>query len=195
MPMLRLDALVNTYEYTKGMDYYDLQDFNKESIAKGLNQQESTLARIFIWNSAIPVIKSHLLFGVGTGDAISSMVSYDKNIGLDTLENNQMNNVSGKEHLFLSVVYSHSNYNMHNQYIQTQIELGLPGFFLLLFLTFGVLVFSFIKKDLLLGIFSILIILNFIVESMFQWDYFVLFFSAFLYMFIKVNTIEDKASM
>jgi len=188
MPLLRLEALIKDYKETKEMNYFNLQDFNNQSLQKGLPQQESALSRILIWNSSVPVVKSHLLFGVGTGDVISSMISYDKSLGLDTI-----NDLSDKQHLFLTVVYHHGNYNIHNQFIQTQMGLGLPGLFILLILTFGVLTYSIVKKDLLLGIFSILIIINFCVESMFQWDYFSLFFSLFLWMFIQKNTLNKKS--
>jgi len=187
--MLRLNALVNAYKKTKEMNYYSLNDFNKETIEKGLSQKESVLARIFVWNSAISIIKQHVLFGVGPGDVSDALISYDKSNGLDTLQKYDTHNNPELQHLFLYGVYHYQEYNMHNQFLETIVGLGLPGLSILLLLTFGILIFCFIKKDLLLGVFSFLIIINFSVESMLQMDYFSLFFSLFLYMFIKVNTI------
>jgi O-antigen ligase len=187
-PIQRLNAMVNDYTTTQKIGYSDLHDFNKQTLSKGLNQRESGLARIFIWNAVKPVIKKHLLFGVGTGDVINSMVISAQDEGLDTINNKFI--PEPQENLFLYGVYRAPNYNMHNQFIETQMGLGLPGTVVLWLLTFGTLIFSFLKRNLLLSIFTCLIILNFFVESMFQWDYFCLFYSLFLYMFIEAK--ENK---
>jgi len=164
-PLERFNNVLVDYNNTKGVKYYDLQDFNKQTTTKGLNKRESILARIFIWDAAIPVIKQHLLFGVGPGDATMAMASSAENKGISTFD----------------------KYNMHNQYIETQMGLGLLGLLILLLLTFGILIYSIVKKDLLLGILVILVILSCSVESMFRMDYFSLFYSLFAYLFIKAN--------
>ncbi|HTB05697.1 MAG TPA: O-antigen ligase family protein [Bacteroidia bacterium] len=169
-PMQRLDNVVNQYNNTKGMNYTNIEDLNRQTIAKSLNQKESTLARVFIWGSAMPVIKQHFLFGVGPGDVSSAMFSSAEHSG----------------------IYIFKKFNMHNQFIETQMGLGILGSFILLALTFGALIFSIIKKDPLLAMLSLLFILNFLVESMLQQDYLALFFSLFVYMFIKVNSKDSE---
>jgi O-antigen ligase len=153
------------------MDYWDLQRFNVETTAKGLNPAESNLARFLIWSSAMPVIKEHLLFGVGTGDVSDALALSAESKG----------------------IYAFKKYNTHDQFIETQMGLGLPGLFLLLFLTFGALIYALAKKDLLLAVLALLFILNFFVESMLIGNYIPLFFSLFLYLFIKVNTEEEHS--
>jgi O-antigen ligase len=169
-PMQRIDNVVNQYNNTKGMNYTNIEDLNRQTIAKSLNQKESTLARVFIWGSAMPVIKQHLLFGVGPGDVSSAMFSSAEHNG----------------------IYLFKKFNMHNQFIETQMGIGILGMFILLTLTFGALIYAFIKKDPLLAVLSMLFILNFLVESMLQQDYLALFFSLFIYIFIKVNSKDSE---
>ncbi|HXB12635.1 MAG TPA: O-antigen ligase family protein [Bacteroidia bacterium] len=170
-PLQRLNNIVVQMNNTKGMNYTDLRTFNTQTVSKGLNQKESTIARVFIWGSALPVIKDHLLFGVGPGDVSNAMNSYAESKG----------------------IYTFDKYNMHNQYIETAMGLGIPGLIVLLLLTFGALIYAFIQRDLLMGVFTTLCILFFMVESMFRMNYFSLFFSLFLFLFIRVNTKKDTS--
>ncbi len=74
-PVERIDNFIEDYKTTKTMKFQTLEDLNIEVFAKGLNERESTLARIFIWGSAWPVVKNHLIFGVGPGDVSTAMFS------------------------------------------------------------------------------------------------------------------------
>jgi O-antigen ligase len=161
-PVERIDNFIEDYKTTKTMKFQTLEDLNIEVFAKGLNERESTLARIFIWGSAWPVVKNHLIFGVGPGDVSTAMFSKAEVKGL----------------------YAFKYYNMHNQFLETQMGLGLLGTLLLLFLTIGPLIYAFIKRDPLLGMLSAIIILYFCVESMLRMSYFTFFFPLFLYLFI-----------
>jgi hypothetical protein len=78
--------------------------------------------------------------------------------------------------------------NAHNQYFQTFIGLGFFGFIILLSLTFGYLIKNILTKHFLFILFSTLIILNFLVESMLQTSAGVLFFCFFFCLFNKVST-------
>ncbi len=121
---------------------------------------ESTAVRLLIWNESIDIIKENLLFGVGTGDANDVLQSKYREKGL-------------------TGALSH-NLNTHNQFFQTTIGLGLLGGLVLVLLTFGALVYGIIKKHILLILFSVIIILNFLVESMLQTQSGNLFFVGFL---------------
>jgi O-antigen ligase len=126
---------------------------------------ESTTVRVLIWEQCISIIKNNFLFGVTVGDANDALYkAYEQN--------------------GLTGAYEHK-FNAHNQYFQTFIGLGIIGFLLLVSITFGQLIKAFIQKNIMLLIFSILITLNFMVESMLQTSagtlFFVLFFCLFNY--------------
>jgi hypothetical protein len=165
-PMQRFRNMKYDYVSTKGLDYLDTRLLSAKATEIGINKKESTLARLFIWGSAWPVIKQNCLCGVGTGDVSNSMSASAKEKGINFLD----------------------NYSMHNQYIETQLGLGLFGLFVFLLLTLGVFIYSLLKRDLLFSIFSMLFIMTSFVESVLVSDYFCLFFSLFLYLFLKMNT-------
>ncbi len=124
---------------------------------------ESTTVRILIWEQCVEIVKSNFLFGVTVGDANDNLYkAYEQN-GL----------TGALDHKF----------NAHNQYFQTFIGLGIIGFLILLGLTVGQLIKAVIQRNILLVIFSILIVLNFVVESMLQTSagnlFFVFFFCLF----------------
>jgi O-antigen ligase len=171
-PMERIGNFLEDYKTAKTMKYQSLEDLDIQVFAKGLNEKESTLARIFIWGTAWPVVKNHLFFGVGPGDVSTAMFNKAEIRGL----------------------YAFKYYNMHNQYLETQMGLGLLGTLLLLFLTIGPLIYSFIKRDPLLGMLSILVILYFCVESMLRMSYFTFFFPLFLYLFILSYRDKSEAA-
>ena len=131
---------------------------NTQSIDK--TDVESTAVRILIWNESLKLINENWLFGVTPGDANDQLlVSYQKE-GLTGALSKRL--------------------NAHNQFLQTFIGTGLIGIALLCIMTFGALIFSFLKKNYILSLFCILIICNFMVESMLQaqagFIFFVFFF-------------------
>ncbi|MBA2612982.1 MAG: O-antigen ligase family protein [Bacteroidetes bacterium] len=131
---------------------------------------ESTTVRILIWEQCIQIMKDNFWFGTGVGDANDALYgSYEAN--------------------GLTGAFSHK-FNAHNQYFQTFIGLGVIGFLILLSLTVGYLVKGIIKKHFLLFLFSLLIVLNFTVESMLQASAGVLFFVFFFCLFNLVNEEE-----
>jgi O-antigen ligase len=131
---------------------------------------ESTTVRILIWDQCIHIIKNNFWLGTGVGDANDELYSaYDQN-GL----------TGAFEHKF----------NAHNQYFQTFIGMGIIGFLLLCVVTFGYIIKGILKKHFLLFLFSLLIVLNFLVESMLQTSAGVLFFVFFFCLFNLTNEEE-----
>jgi O-antigen ligase len=133
---------------------------------------ESTAVRILIWKESSKLIKSHFLFGSSPGD------TQDK-----------LNQAYEKEGLEGALI---KKLNAHNQFLQTFIGTGIIGFVLLLLMTIGALICSFVKKNYILSLFIILIIFNFLVESMLQaqagFIFFVFFFCILTqYNFHKLN--------
>ncbi len=130
---------------------------------------ESTTVRFLIWEQSIEIIKQNILVGTTVGDTNDALY-----------KTYQQNGLTG--------ALEHS-LNAHNQYLQTFIGLGIIGFLALCLLTFGQLIKSFLQKNFLLFIFSLLIIQNFLVESMLQAASGTLFFVFFYCIF---NLITNK---
>ena len=124
---------------------------------------ESTTVRILIWEQCIHIIKDNFWLGTGVGDANDELyAAYEQN--------------------GLTGAFMHK-FNAHNQYFQTFIGMGIIGFLLLGFITFGFIIKGIVKKHFLLFLFSLLIVLNFFVESMLQTSAGVLFFVFFFCLF------------
>ena len=121
---------------------------------------ESTAVRILIWKESIKLIKQNPVFGTTAGDANDKLVEAYEREGLAGALRKKL--------------------NAHNQFLQTFIGTGVIGFILLLLMTVGGIIYGFLKKNYILVLFSILIILNFLVESMLQaqagFIFFVFFF-------------------
>lgn len=128
---------------------------------------ESTAVRILIWKESVKLIKENLFFGTTPGDANDKLIEAYKNEGLTGALIKKL--------------------NAHNQYLQTFIGTGVIGFVLLLLMTVGTLIYAFIKKNHILVLFSVLIILNFLVESMLQAQAGFIFFVFFLCLLLKYN--------
>jgi len=156
-------VLPSPFERFNSLSSNSLQNIDKTS-------SESTSVRILIWKESFHLIKNNFILGTNVGDANDRLREAYKQNGL-------------------TGAYDHK-FNAHNQFFQTFIGLGFIGFILLLLLTFGTM-FSAIKgKHFLLFIFSLLIILNFMVESMLQTSAGVLFFVFFSCFFNKVSENE-----
>jgi O-antigen ligase len=133
---------------------------------------ESTAVRILIWHESIKIIKENLIFGTTPGDANDRLVQAYEKEGLTGAFQKKL--------------------NAHNQFLQTFIGTGILGFILLFLMTIGSLIYGFIKKNYILFLFTILIVFNFLVESMLQsqagFIFFVFFFCILThYNFHKFN--------
>jgi O-antigen ligase len=151
-----------------------ISSFSTESVDK--NSAESTAVRVLIWEQSLEVIKKNLVFGTGVGDANDELYRAYENNGLSGALRHKL--------------------NAHNQYLQTTIGMGLVGLALLVMINFGSLIYSIRKKHFLFFIFSILVILNFMVESMLQRSDGVLFFAFFYCFFYLVNesSLKDEVN-
>lgn len=130
---------------------------------------ESTTVRILIWEQCLQIIWNNFLTGVGIGDVNDTL-----------FEAYKQNGMTGALNLRL---------NTHNQFFQTFIGLGISGFILLLVLTLGQMIVGIIKKNFILTLTMLLIVLNFLVESMLQTSAGTLFYVFFLCLFSlpKIN--------
>jgi O-antigen ligase len=142
---------------------------------KGLDKTsaESSMSRIFVWKSCIELIKAHPVFGVGTGDIKDELIKLY-----------QQNGITGALAKRL---------NAHNQFLQTAVALGFVGFLVLTASLFFPLVRFFILKEWLYVIFLLLIIFNFLFESMLERQDGIIFFAFFnsLLFYTSENKIRE----
>ena len=131
----------------------DYEKKNPENINMQLNNttkeisttDESTNMRLFIWKSAMNISADNIIFGVGTGDIKTAlMIEYIKNKNTNAEKN---------------------KYNVHNQFLETQMGQGIIGFILLISLFVLAIWRSFIDKNRLLFLFIIIIGLNFLLNQ------------------------------
>jgi len=140
-----------------------LQGFSKEHRYE-LNRQDD---RLIVWKSAMEIIKKHPVFGVGIGDVRTELVKEYNRIGEDKLE---------KERL-----------NAHNQFLEVLLEGGLVGFSFFL-LVFGCMIFNAIsEKNLMLGLFIIMMSIFFMFETVLYRLAGVSFFSLFSLLLLHTN--------
>jgi O-antigen ligase len=135
---------------------------------------ESTAVRILIWKESIGIIQENFWFGTGTGDWNDVLQKRYADKGL----------TGALEH----------NLNTHNQFFQTFIALGVIGFILLLTITLGTMIYGFVRKNYILFIFSLIIILNFMVESMLQAQAGNLFYVFFLCLLLRYDLLNSYFS-
>ncbi|MBI3520548.1 MAG: O-antigen ligase family protein [Bacteroidetes bacterium] len=133
---------------------------------------ESTAVRILIWKESVKLIKENIVFGTTAGDANDKLLEAYEREGLTGALRKKL--------------------NAHNQFLQTFIGTGIIGFVLLLCMTIGALIYGFIQKNYIFCLFSILIIFNFLVESMLQAQAGFIFFAFFFCILTQYNL--DKFS-
>lgn len=132
---------------------------------------ESTAVRLLIWSASNQVISENLLLGAGTGDAKDALlVEYSKR--------------------GMTGALSHK-LNTHNEYYQVFVSIGLIGFILLLMCLFLPLYNGFTSSNAIYILFLLIIILNFISESMLETQAGVIFY-AFFNSLLCFNKNNDK---
>ncbi len=134
---------------------------------------ESNAVRILVWREAMELIKAKPFVGCTPGDANGILYAAYEKAGLTG---------AFREHL-----------NTHNQFLQTAVGLGLVGTILLLIQTLGLLIYGFVKRNILTLLFGLLIIVNFLVESMLQTEAGNLFFVFFYCLIISVKDLTHSA--
>ena len=118
-----------------------------------------TLIRLKIWAAIPEVVENSWLFGVGSGDAKEVLLERYKQKGLEYALQNEL--------------------NAHNQYLQTLLSLGIVGLIILLAVIVMPVIQSFRERNILPMLFLIIIMSNFMVESVFERIAGVLFVSIF----------------
>ncbi len=125
------------------------------------NYPSSTSTRIKAWESTGELIQKNWVSGLGTGRGQHELNKvYWKNYSIKEYENLE-------------------NKNSHNQYLQYLLDHGIIGFIFLLFLTIFMLFVSFKNKDFIYSIFLLIMIINFMTESILETQSGIIFFALF----------------
>ncbi len=120
---------------------------------------ESTAVRMLIWKAAGQVISEHFIIGTGTGDPKDELIKeYEKRAMTGAVEH---------------------RLNAHNEFYQVFVSLGLIGFIIFCMQLFIPLAVSIKEKKLIYIFFLIIVILNFLTESMLEREAGVLFYAFF----------------
>lgn len=125
-----------------------------------MSAEENTAVRYLVVLQSMEIIKQNLFFGAGTGDVKDELMEKYK-------EKNIIHAI-GPPVL-----------NAHNQFLETLIGLGIPGIFSLFILIFYSIYNGIWKRQILLFAFMLIIIFNFMSESMLNTQAGVLFFAFF----------------
>jgi O-antigen ligase len=120
---------------------------------------ESTAVRLLIWKAANQVISENPLLGTGTGDAKDKLMQEYQKRGM----------TGAIEHKL----------NTHNEYFQVLVSLGWIGFIVFLLSLFAPLAVAFKTSNSIYALFLLIMILNFIPESMFETQAGVMFYAFF----------------
>ena len=106
---------------------------------------ESNTSRLLMWNTSLEVIKENVIIGTGTGDYDDAL--YSKNMSLG-------NTGVGEQH-----------FNSHNQFLNTTVQLGILGLFVLLAIFVYAIRYSINNRLMSSMIIIVCFLLNFLFES------------------------------
>src|SRR5450759_162760 len=145
------------------VDYLLGSIFNKQ-----VGYERKKDARFLIWESSLKIAQKNLLFGVGIGDVRTELAQEYERIG--------------------EVAMAKERLNAHNQFLEVLLENGIIG--LLLFISIFVSMFyiAFSEKNLLYGLFILMIFMFFLFETALYRLAGVSFFALFSFLLIYTKT-------
>lgn len=134
----------------------------------------SSETRLVMWSITCEEIAKHP-FGVGTGNV-------DIYLGKNIVKKGNPK-------------FASYQYNPHNQFLQTQLEIGVIGLLILLLITIGGIIFSIRKGNVLLIILFSSLFLNSLFESMLQLQAGIIFYLFFFMLLIIAEQSNPKKSL
>ena len=123
--------------------------------------------RIYIWESAIHSVRHNLILGVGIGDVKKELMKEYQLLGDQNLIQNR--------------------YNVHNQYLEILLENGIIGLTLFISIMIFMFYIAFTERNILYGLFIIMIVIFFLFETVLNRLQGVTFFSLFSFLLIHIN--------
>jgi len=133
---------------------------------------ESTAVRLLVWKAANTVISNNLIVGTGTGDAKDELMKQYKEQGI-------------------TGAYEHE-LNAHNEYYQVFVALGIVGFAVFMLSLLAPLLVAIRNKQVVYALFLVVIILNFLTESMLETQAGVMFYAFFNSLFCFSIISDNK---
>ncbi len=150
------------HNITESVQFKKINSSETDSLARNsidYATTESSQVRYLVWHESVELIKKNWLYGVGTGDI--------KDILLERYKEKKMWWTYEKK------------MNSHNQFLQSWGALGIPGIFLLLGGFVVAFYHSIKRRKFIYSGLLLLLILNFMVESMLETQAGVIFFAFF----------------
>ncbi|MGD0341461.1 MAG: O-antigen ligase family protein [Bacteroidales bacterium] len=141
---------------------YD-QMLNKKTV--GENKEEP---RIIIWRSACKIIKANFFVGVGIGDVRNELAKQYMELGKTDMAD--------------------TKFNVHNQFLEVFVEEGIIGFILFIAMISLMIYFAIADKNLLYGVFIIMILIFFTFETILYRFAGISFFSLFSFLLLHIDT-------
>lgn len=130
--------------------------------------------RLRVWKTSLQIVQKSFFLGVGTGDIKDELkTKYSQNLDEEAYD---------------------LNLNCHNQFLETFVGQGLFGFILLILTLFFPLLSKNNRYKQLLGFFIIIVVVNFIFESMLNTIAGVVFF-AYFYPILNLNSLKQSANL
>jgi O-antigen ligase len=141
---------------------------------RDINMEDGTVQRIEIWKSSLELLRENPILGVGTGDVKDELLrKYDEK-GMTFAKSYKLNS--------------------HNQYLQTSVALGFIGLLSLILMLLAPLIYAFKNKNYIYFFFLIIVGFSILVESMFENQAGVLFFTFFnTFLFLMTKRISLNA--
>lgn len=139
---------------------------------------DGNASRIFIWKASTHLFTQNWLTGLGTGDAKDELMKEYKTRGMTTEYEIALNS--------------------HNQFLSTAIAIGVLGLLILLLMLFYPFIISIKQHNYIIIGFTVLILINLMVESMFETQaglVFYAFMNTILCATLITNTINIKAKV
>ncbi len=177
---LILSVLINVFpnlegEWSNAKWYADEYISNHEDYVKNRKYPVSgSETRLVMWTVSIYAIQKHPM-GVGTGNIDDHLTYQLKRLGQPEIA----------EH----------NYNPHNQFLQTALEIGIPGLLLLLLIIVFAIIKGIRESNWLLILITLNLAFNCLFESMLQRQSGIVFYVFWIILLVSMINVERSASI
>ena len=161
--------VITNHPRMNNLDFNAISNVEQESFS----QDNSTEPRLHIWRIALSNTDAYLPFGLGAGNARYFLT-----------EQYIINNAPNP--------YIQHKAHAHNQYLETTMDLGIPGLILLIACLLSIYLVAKPKTKEYASYFIILIMLNLLTESMLNMSEGILIINLMMFILLMMNWAETK---
>jgi O-antigen ligase len=176
VPIIGFFLIFNVYNTSSYSDRLPkFENIIKAFTEKDENNKEVTTSedgnasRVFIWKASSHLFSQNWVTGVGTGDAKDELMEEYKKRGMTTEYEIALNS--------------------HNQFLSTAIAIGVLGLLVLFLMLFYPFILSFKQHNYIIIGFTVLVLINLLVESMFETQAGLVFY-AFMNTILSVTLVN-----